>query len=51
MALRVVLASGYIDLSIPDLAVPMVTGGCVNILLGVFMVLAMPEEGFHPAPI
>jgi DHA3 family tetracycline resistance protein-like MFS transporter len=51
MALGVALASGYTDLAIPDLAVPLVAGGCLNILLGVFMVLAMPEEGFHPAPI
>jgi DHA3 family tetracycline resistance protein-like MFS transporter len=51
MSLGVALASGYTDLPIPDLAVPMIAGGCVHILLGVFMVLAMPEEGFHPAPI
>ena len=51
MALGVALASGYTDLPIPDLAMPLVAGGCIHILLGVFMMLAMPEEGFHPTPL
>ena len=46
----VALASGYIELTIPDLGVPLVVGGFLTILVGMFMAAAMPEEGFRGAP-
>jgi DHA3 family tetracycline resistance protein-like MFS transporter len=48
IAVGVSVGSGYFDPPIPDLAVPLVLGGCISILLGLFMALAMPEEGFRP---
>jgi DHA3 family tetracycline resistance protein-like MFS transporter len=32
------------------LSYPIVLGGCLLMLLGLFLALAMPETGFHPAP-
>lgn len=48
IAVGVFVGSGYFEPPIPDLAVPLVLDGCINILLALFMAMAMPEEGFRP---
>ena len=49
IAAGVALASGYVGLPVPDLALPLVAGGSIYIVLGLLMALTMPEEGFRPA--
>lgn len=49
IAAGVALASGYIGLPVPDLAVPLLAAGSIYIVLGILMALTMPEEGFRPA--
>ena len=49
IAAGVALASGYVGLPVPDLALPLVAGGSIYIVLGLFIALTMPEEGFRPA--
>jgi DHA3 family tetracycline resistance protein-like MFS transporter len=33
-----------------SLALPYLIGGALNVALGIFMILVMPEDGFRPAP-
>ena len=48
IAAGVALASGYVRLPVPDLALPLLVGGSTYIVLGLLMALAMPEQGFRP---
>ena len=48
IAAGVVLASGYIRLPVPDLALPLLAGGSIYFALGLLMALTMPEDGFRP---
>ena len=50
IGIGVVVSSGYVDLPISELAAPLVLGGLVTLLLGLFMASSMPEDGFHPVP-
>ena len=45
----IALASGYLDLPVPDLATPLLAAGSIYIVIGFLMALTMPEEGFSPA--
>lgn len=44
------LAAGVFNLPVSNLAVPMIAGGCLSILIGLFMVVFMTEKGFAPVP-
>ena len=48
IGIGVVVSSGYVDLPISELAAPLVLGGLVTLLLGLFMATSMPEDGFRP---
>ena len=48
IGIGVVVSSGYVDLPISELAAPLVLGGLVTLLLGLFMAKSMPEDGFRP---
>ena len=50
IGIGVVVSSGYVDLPISELAAPLVLGGLVTLLLGLFMAKSMPEDGFRPVP-
>ena len=49
IAAGVALASGYVRLPVPDLALPLLTGGSIYVALGLLMAITMPEDGFRPA--
>ena len=48
IGLGVAVSSGYGGLPVSELAAPLVLGGFVTLLLGLFMAVAMPEDGFRP---
>ena len=48
ICIGIVVSSGYINLPVSGLAAPLVLGGLVNLLLGLFIVVSMPEHGFQP---
>ena len=50
IGLGTALGSGFIPSPLPDLAVPLIAAGGVGILNALFMVLAIPENGFRPLP-
>ena len=50
IGIGVAVSSGYLDLPISELAVPLVLAGLVTLLLGLFMAASMPEDGFRPVP-
>ena len=50
IGIGVAVSSGYTGLPVPELAAPLVLGGVVTLLLGLFMAAAMPEDGFRPLP-
>ena len=48
VCIGIVVSSGYIGLPVPGLAAPLILGGLINLLLGLFIVTFMPEDGFQP---
>ena len=50
IGIGVAVSSSYVNLPVSELAAPLVLGGLVTLLLGLFIAAAMPEDGFRPAP-
>ena len=50
IGIGVAVSSGHVGLPVSELAAPLVLGGLVTLVLGLFMAVAMPEDGFRPAP-
>ena len=50
ISIGVAVSSGHVDLTISELAAPLVLAGLITLLLALFMTASMPEDGFRPVP-